>query len=272
MIAMELLWAIALIIIAVSYFLYRKMFKLAKENRLIKNVFQIHKKDFTKQVNIFFISDIHQREISDEFINDIGKEKIDLVIIGGDLAEKNVPDSQIDDNLNKLSSLAKTLFVWGNNDYEVNQSFLFSVLKKYGITALRNESCIFKKEKQLINLVGIDDIKEGIPDYPKSIQGLDTNHFTLLISHNPKVHQQIEPNDGIDLILSGHTHGGQIRIGPIARYALGGTGKINSTDFLISNGYGTSKVPLRLSAPPEVHFIQCVPVYEKNDLWEEKQQ
>lgn len=263
---------IALIFIAGGYLLYQKMLNLAKENRLISNGFHFNKKNFTKPVTLFFISDIHRREISGELLKKIAKEKIDLVIIGGDLAEKNVPDSQIDENLNKLSSLAKTFFVWGNNDYEVNQDFLFSVFKKYGVIALRNESCLFTLEKQLINLVGIDDIKEGNPDYTGSIQGLDTNHLTLLISHNPKVYQRVEKKDGIDLILSGHTHGGQIRIGPIARYPLGRIGKVNSTDFLISNGYGTSKVPLRLSAPPEAHLIHCIPFYEKNVQRGEKQQ
>jgi predicted MPP superfamily phosphohydrolase len=247
------------------------MRRLAKENRLISNSFRLSKRYFTKPVSIFFISDIHQRELSDELLNKLENKKIDLIIVGGDLAEKNVPDSRIDENLKKLSRLGSTFFVWGNNDYEVNQDFLFSVLKKHGVVPLRNESFLYKSENQLINLVGVDDIKEGDEDYEGSINGLDTDYLTILISHNPKVHKKVDTKHGIDLILSGHTHGGQIRIGPIARYELGKTGNVNGTDFLISNGYGTSKVPLRLSASPEAHFIQCIPFQEKNNHREEKQ-
>jgi len=98
-----------------------------------------------------------------------------------------------------------------------------------------------------------------LDDYPAALGGVQPGFPTILVSHNPEIHHQIQEADGIDLILSGHTHGGQIRFGRFGLCEIGGTGTVYKAPYLISNGYGTSKLPLRLGARPETHLIKLVP-------------
>ena len=68
---------------------------------------------------MFFISDIHRRIVSESIIEEVSG-KVDVVIIGGDLLEKGVPMERVKENIKKLKKLGPILFVWGNNDYEVD--------------------------------------------------------------------------------------------------------------------------------------------------------
>ena len=98
-----------------------------------------------KQVSIFFISDIHKRLISDKIINDV-MGKVDIVIIGGDLTEKNVPMERVKKNLNKLKSLGPVYFVWGNNDYETDFRMLDAIFLDSGVKVLDNTAVTFESD------------------------------------------------------------------------------------------------------------------------------
>ena len=87
------------------------------------------------------------------------------------------------------------------------------------------------------------------------MEGIDPNSFKILVCHNPEISKKMDPQYGIHLLLSGHTHGGQIRILGFGPYEKGRLKKDKDLTTLISNGYGTTGVPLRLGAKPETHFI-----------------
>ncbi|MEC0714133.1 metallophosphoesterase [Bacillus haynesii] len=234
-----------------------KMSAIARENRLLKAEFSLRRLD--RELNVFFISDIHRRTVSEDIIREVKERGVQLVIIGGDLAEDGVPYTRIEENIKRLSSLGKTYFVWGNNDYEVDQERLREIFKTHGVTALRNASVLHDHQGQAVNICGVDDIRLELDDYPAALGGVQPGFPTILVSHNPEIHHQIQEADGIDLILSGHTHGGQIRFGRFGLCEIGGTGTVYKAPYLISNGYGTSKLPLRLGARPETHLIKLVP-------------
>ncbi|GIN92054.1 metallophosphoesterase [Siminovitchia terrae] len=204
-------------------------------------------------LNLFFISDIHRRTIHDNIINE-AKGKADIVIIGGDLTEKGVPFSRVRDNLKKLSKIAPAYFIWGNNDYEVDLKQLENVFREFNVTVLKNEAAFLPGSNEKVVLVGTDftDTSEIMRIILYSI---NNSAFRIVLSHNPALAEEVSEVDNVPLILSGHTHGGQIRILGFGPYEKGGIKKYPATTLFVSNGYGTSLLPLRLGAPAETHLI-----------------
>ncbi|HEY4552353.1 MAG TPA: metallophosphoesterase [Bacillaceae bacterium] len=205
-------------------------------------------------ISLFFISDIHRRLISDSIISEV-KDKAQAVIIGGDLAEKGVPVSRIEQNLTRLSKIGPVFFIWGNNDSEVGVQTLENLFGLYGITVLNGQTYELEANSGSVTLIGIDDLTRN----PKPFRGLEDKAksapFSILLSHQPAIMKQLPEDSGLSLVLSGHTHGGQIRLFGIGPYQKGSIRKHGKTIQLVSNGYGTSLLPLRLGAKPETHLI-----------------
>ncbi|MBM7694724.1 putative MPP superfamily phosphohydrolase [Peribacillus deserti] len=249
-----------LIVIITGLLLLLYMWKQAFLDQVLET--SLYFEDFPAsfgKVTIFFISDIHKRSITDVIINK-ARGKADIVVVGGDLAEGKVPFSRIESNLKKLKEIGPVYFVWGNNDYETDYHLLDATLLKYGVKILDNTSVLFESETgEKMCLLGIDYMDGERDRLDLAIQDADEGAFRILISHTPAILKQIEPDSNISLLLSGHTHGGQIRILGFGRYRKGRIAKKGSTTYLVSNGYGTSLVPLRLGAKPETHLITLLP-------------
>jgi uncharacterized protein len=206
-------------------------------------------------IKIFFISDVHRRLISDKVINAV-QGKADIVIIGGDLTEKGVPFERVRDNLKALKKIAPVYFVWGNNDYETDYRKLDATFLEYGIKVLDNTAVTFESEiGDKLCLLGIDDLSQDRDRLELAISDADPSSFKILVSHYPTITDKIQNEHDIRLVLSGHTHGGQIHIFGYSPYKRGRLEKMGNTTVLISNGYGTTGVPLRLGAPAECHLI-----------------
>ncbi len=239
------------LLILLPLFLLLHMWIEAHKNKITytKLTFSNYPKSLP-ETRIFFISDVHHREISPKIVKKI-KGKVDVIIIGGDLAEKGVPFSKIEKNIKALTAVAPTYFVWGNNDYEVNHLKLEALLKGEGVTLLVNSSTIIKDQ---IYLIGVDDYGHRFDNLEEALYGCEG--FQILISHNPDIKKKIRENHQIDLILSGHTHGGQIRLFGWGITEKAGLLRLKKNLYmLVSNGYGTTRLPLRLGAPAEVHVV-----------------
>jgi uncharacterized protein len=206
-------------------------------------------------ISIFFISDIHKREVSNGIIDEV-KGKADFVIIGGDLLEKGVPYSRVEQNLDKLLTLGTVYFVWGNNDHEVNTNRLTDIFKQKGIIEIVNDSVMVPIHNGKINMIGVDDASTQRASYSSALKKTIPHEFNILISHDPRLVRQVRKEEGIDLMLSGHTHGGQIRLFGWGLYKKGRLEKLPQTTLLVSNGYGTTALPLRLGAPAETHLLK----------------
>ncbi|MGV3466934.1 MAG: metallophosphoesterase [Heyndrickxia sp.] len=250
-----MVFTLLIILIFILLFLFY-MLKEAFLNRIIHQTitFPDYPKGF-KELKIYFISDIHRRKIQEAMISNLEK-KVDLVIIVGDLLEKRIPVSRVEDNLQLLTRLGPLYFVWGNNDYEIKESELLKIFKKMSVRVLRNESEIFRAPNgNSIALLGIDDVSQENDRLDLALQGTEFTDFKMLISHNPRITVKMKEEDNISFVMSGHTHGGQIHIFGYSPYQKGGIYKSSVTTLLVSNGYGTSMLPLRLGAKPEAHFI-----------------
>ena len=206
------------------------------------------------EISVFFISDIHRRTISDKVLSKVGKA--DIVIIGGDLTEKGVPFDRVNNNIRKLREAGPVYFVWGNNDYEVDYHLLDASLLENKVKILDNTAVIFESnEGEKLSLLGIDDIAKKRDRLDLALSDADPDSFKILVSHNPQIIGRLVPEHNISLILSGHTHGGQIHILGYSPYKRGGIKKVGNSTILISNGYGTTSLPLRLGAPAQCHLI-----------------
>jgi predicted MPP superfamily phosphohydrolase len=224
---------------------------------------------------ILFISDIHRRAIPEDIIIRCkAAGGADLVLIGGDLREKGVPLERSRDNIRKLASIAPIYMVYGNHDHDEDLRPFEVMLQEERVRLLVNESVVLEqKDGSQIRLAGVDDPRTGRDRLALALSEPEDGDslFTLLLAHDPLIAARMKPDTPVDLILCGHTHGGQIVLpvlGPVFRtkslkhYSRGWfkLTKRTSPDsvsplLFVSCGFGTSKMPLRLLAPAEFHLI-----------------
>ena len=167
------------------------------------------------------------------------------------------------------------LGVFGNHDYLEGVG---SIKRKLGdkITWLVNDALCIKRDTESINIIGVDDTLLGQPNLSQAFAAAERINLnpcsSILLSHNPDV-ILLKDNDLIhktDLLLSGHTHGGQIRLPfgrpPITRTKqkrhVCGLSWFEETPIYVSNGLGYGGITLRLFCPPEI--VKVVLHKEKN--------
>lgn len=232
------------------------MFFYANRKNVIHHSFSVRKNSGEdKELSVFFISDIHRRRIDRQLLKKIRSHGlVDIVIIGGDLAEGGVPLSTIDRNVERLSEIAPLYFIWGNNDREVGEHAIRDIIKKHGGTILDNSNAKIESHP-LWGICGTDDPSSGNVDVEAALAGVENYSYVIVATHTPSLFRKVEKICKPELMVAGHMHGGQIRLGNIALHPLGKFTEGDGKARLISNGYGTSIVPLRLGAAPESHII-----------------
>ncbi|WP_408006556.1 metallophosphoesterase [Pseudalkalibacillus sp. A8] len=228
-------------------------------HRIVVKTHKLYLDDFPESFNglkVFFISDIHTREIDDKLLEQID-DSIDLVIIGGDLMERGVPFERVSRNLDQLSKIAPNYFVWGNNDYEADFRKLDVLLREKGVMVLDNTCTRFEAGEETLTLLGTDDPTMERDQLELAVADADEREtsFKILASHNPSIVEKIQKKHEIGLVMSGHTHGGQIRLFKWGIAERGGFKEHGHTKVFISNGFGYTKLPLRLCAPAETHVL-----------------
>jgi uncharacterized protein len=248
-------YIVFIIVVCLGFILY--MVKEAFRNQVVEH--ELKFTDFPEtfgEVSIFFISDIHRRKVSEKIITEVNR-KVDIVVIGGDLTEKGVSFDRVKHNLQLLKELGPVYFVWGNNDYEVDYHELDALLLSLGVKILDNTAVKFEsRDGEKLVLLGIDDMNEKRDRLDLAIGDSGEEGFRILAAHNPRITAKISPDHNIRLVLSGHTHGGQIHIFGFSPYEKGQIKRLNQMVVLISNGYGTTAIPMRLGAKAETHLIK----------------
>jgi len=148
--------------------------------------------------------------------------------------------------------------VLGNHDHGFDPQGLASALRRAGVRLLVNEHV----DAGPITIVGIDDEVTGRADLAAALRGIGRGRTALLISHSPDIFPQID--DRVGLTLAGHTHGGQIVlpiVGPLATASRYGRRYVHGhiiergRHLIVSAGIGTSLLPMRIGAPPEVVLV-----------------
>jgi hypothetical protein len=233
------------------------------------------------------LSDLHSSPLVDKAHLDHAvdlalAEKPDLIALTGDfightlrsrIDEIHEFDVQYLDNLVATLGRAKAPFgtfaVLGNHDFwsgpEVTKRIHHDFEKRAGVRVLRNQSVTLTKGKQSVELLGIDDYWHTW-DLSKTLRKVPKQSVKILLSHNPDINRQLKPSHKIDLVLSGHTHGGQVSlpfIGPPFRPTrderyLKGLVRDGDRQTYITRGVGHLVVPIRFNCSPEVTLITLI--------------
>ncbi|HDR4880785.1 TPA: metallophosphoesterase, partial [Bacillus cereus] len=179
-----------------------------------------------KGYKILQISDLHNKKFGDN--QDVLIQKIksidpDIIAITGDLIDSKSYDAEVSMQLiREMVKKYPVYFVTGNHEqWSGKYNSLEKELKKYGVNVLRNEHVSIRKGEQEINLLGIDDPEFGtgnrdegniiIDEIKKAKIEMQSDRYNVLLSHRPEFIKEYT-NERLDLVLSGHAHGGQVRL------------------------------------------------------------
>ena len=164
--------------------------------------------------------------------------------------------------LEKLQAPHGVWSVLGNHDVFTDAVRITNALHAVGIRMLINQSVAIERDGARFWLGGVDDVLAGNPDVPGALQGVPSDEAVVLMAHEPDYADYIAGYP-VDLQLSGHTHGGQVRIPfmrplylpPLARKYIWGLFKIRGLTLYTNAGIGTVELPVRWNCPPEITFI-----------------
>ncbi|MFA7069987.1 MAG: metallophosphoesterase [Sulfurimonas sp.] len=234
-------------------------------------VVDIELKNLKKPYKLVQLSDVHIGGLIDrEFIKNLVKKvnvlSADVVVITGDLVDTKLEfaKSAIDE-LSGLKSTYGTYFVVGNHEYFHGVSPIIEYLKSIDIRVLENENIYIGADAEGFNLAGVYDLfgfryAKFEPDINKALKGVKVNSPTLLLAHQPKYINFLHSTEGIDLMLSGHTHGGQLWpfnfLVALEQPYVKGLHKHNEhTQVYVNKGTGFWGPPMRLGASSEITLI-----------------
>ena len=245
----------------------------------VKN-YDIGQKEGERELKIAVASDLHlgvyrNKSFLKKVIKKLEKTEADILILPGDFKYQINPE-KLDYFFSDLEKIEiPKLAVLGNHDYGKGENDIskeiISTLRKQGVLVLNNDSKVLEINNSVIRFIGLEDIWTGLPDFSilkeDSPQDYD---FNLLIAHNPDTVYELNdycsehgPCLSSDLVVSGHTHAGQIRLPWIYKYIIPskynfdrGFYHLFSSDIFVSSGLGNVVLPLRLFNFPELAVIK----------------
>jgi uncharacterized protein len=220
-------------------------------------------------LKIVFISDIHHGPfLSKSRVQRVVKLanslKPDLILLGGDYVHKNQKYFEpCFEELKKLRAPLGRYGVLGNHDHWEGEQLCKKWMKNAGIGILDNASAWIYRGDQRIKIGGVGDMVQDSQGIIPTVQDVKDKDFVILLSHSPD-YVEFMKTDKVDLMLSGHTHGGQCALfglwAPINSSMFGnkyrtGVFKTAKTTLLVTNGIGTISPPVRFFARPQVNVI-----------------
>ncbi|OAH13167.1 metallophosphoesterase [Streptomyces jeddahensis] len=214
---------------------------------------------------IAVVSDIHLgpilgRGFTQRVVDTINATQPDLVAVVGDLVDGSVEDlGPAAEPLAQLRTRHGSYFVTGNHEYFSGAEQWVDHVRELGLTPLENA----RVEIDGFDLAGVNDISgdsygDG-PDYAKALGDRDTARAAVLLAHQPvMIHEAVE--HGVDLQLSGHTHGGQMwpgtLIADMANPTLAGLERYGDTQLYVTRGAGAWGPPVRVGAPSDITVVE----------------
>ncbi|MGW5269769.1 metallophosphoesterase [Rhodococcus sp. NPDC003994] len=220
-------------------------------------------------MRVAVVSDLHVgpargERFVDGVVDEIMAQSPDLILVAGDLIDGTT--ELVGPSLSPLSRLDAPMGVFvtsGNHEFYAGDGGQWlDLFDSLGPTVLRNESVRLTRGVDTIDLVGIEDLtapEPYQPDLPAALEGTDRNDFQFLVAHQPK--QAVEASElGVELQVSGHTHGGQIwpipYLVPLQQPTVQGLDTIGDTTIYTTRGAGAWGPPVRIGAPPEITMLE----------------
>lgn len=222
------------------------------------------------------VSDLHNTEMgknNKKLLDMLQAAEPDVIAITGDMIDsRNTNVAVALDFAKAAMEIAPCYYVTGNHESRVQEyQELKSGLEALGVVVLSDETVVLERDNQAIMLVGVMD-----PDFQAQNQSsaMDANlqkllngtsHYTVLLSHRPELFA-IYVKNKVDVVLTGHAHGGQFRLPFVGGVIAPGQGFFpeydtglytkDHTNMLVSRGIGNSIIPVRFNNPPEIIVVE----------------
>ncbi len=224
-------------------------------------------------LTIGYASDIHygpllKHERAAKLVDTLNNLDVDLLLLGGDYGEDTKTAIRFFEETPALSAPMGVYAAIGNHDLmgtPQEAALLLQRMKQQRLTVLQNQAATLLVGDATLCLCAVDDVKRGKPDFEPLIDAAQQADFTLFMPHSPDAMPMIEnyPHFAYDLALAGHTHGGQLvlfgrSLHSSSRYGdrfRTGWMDFQGNPLMVSNGVGTSLLPIRMGSRPQVHRI-----------------
>ncbi len=252
----------------------------ALDNRLKVRIYTIDSEKIDEEIKVVLLTDLHScsyGENQGDLIAAINSENPDLILLGGDIYDDEMPNENTSIVLESIADKYPCYYVTGNHEYWTNDiESILDLFRGYGITVLEGTYDTLEIRGQEINICGVsdsDNVYYTDSDYSiyKQLDDLSEVHengnYTILLAHRPE-HIERYRQYNFDLVLSGHAHGGQWRLpgvinglyapnqGLFPEYA-GGQYDFEELTFIVSRGLAkeSTRIP-RIFNQPELVVIE----------------
>lgn len=254
---------------------------IALDERLILRTYTVVSPKLTAEVRLAVVTDFHSSDNAEDVVAMVASCAPDAVLLVGDLFDddtQNRPTERTLSLMRQLSAQYPCYYVSGNHEaWTGEMDALYQQTEEAGVTVLRMSSGVLTVRGQRIALCGIPDPYEmvfsGAPDTEEqlrqALEDVDSADFTVLLAHRPELLAKYAQFP-LDLVVSGHAHGGQVRIPGVLNglYApnqgwfpklAGGAYTQDGTTLIVSRGLAVRTRLPRIFNRPEVVLVRCVP-------------
>lgn len=254
---------------------------IALNERLILRTYTVVSPKLTAEVRLAVVTDFHSSDNADDVVAMVASCAPDAVLMVGDLFDddtQNRPTERTLSLMRQLSAQYPCYYVSGNHEaWTGEMDALYQQTEEAGVTVLRMSSGVLTVRGQRIALCGVPDpyemVYSGAPDTEEqlrqALEDVDSADFTVLLAHRPELLAKYAQFP-LDLVVSGHAHGGQVRIPGVLNglYApnqgwfpklAGGAYTQDGTTLIVSRGLAVRTRLPRIFNRPEVVLVRCVP-------------
>lgn len=254
---------------------------IALDERLILRTYTVASPKLTAEVRLAVVTDFHSSDNADDVVAMVASCAPDAVLMVGDMFDDDIANRPTERTLSlmrQLSAQYPCYYVSGNHEaWTGEMDALYQQTEEAGVTVLRMSSGVLTVRGQRIALCGIPDPYEmvfsGAPDTEEQLrqamENVDSADFTVLLAHRPELLAKYAQFP-LDLVVSGHAHGGQVRIPGVLNglYApnqgwfpklAGGAYTQDGTTLIVSRGLAVRTRLPRIFNRPEVVLVRCVP-------------
>lgn len=254
---------------------------IALDERLILRTYTVVSPKLTAEVRLAVVTDFHSSDNADDVVTMVASCAPDAVLMVGDMFDDdtaNRPTERTLSLMRQLSAQYPCYYVSGNHEaWTGEMDALYQQTEEAGVTVLRMSSGVLTVRGQRIALCGVPDPYEmvfsGAPDTEEqlrqALEDVDSADFTVLLAHRPELLAKYAQFP-LDLVVSGHAHGGQVRIPGVLNglYApnqgwfpklAGGAYTQDGTTLIVSRGLAVRTRLPRIFNRPEVVLVRCVP-------------
>lgn len=254
---------------------------IALDERLILRTYTVVSPKLTAEVRLAVVTDFHSSDNADDVVAMVTSCAPDAVLMVGDMFDDDIANRPTERTLSlmrQLSAQYPCYYVSGNHEaWTGEMDALYQQTEEAGVTVLRMSSGVLTVRGQRIALCGVPDPYEmvfsGAPDTEgqirQAMENVDSADFTVLLAHRPELLAKYAQFP-LDLVVSGHAHGGQVRIPGVLNglYApnqgwfpklAGGAYTQDGTTLIVSRGLAVRTRLPRIFNRPEVVLVRCVP-------------